>query len=130
MASARNALLNYNGFSPNQVIFGFNLAMRDVFHSNPPALESVALSEIVRMNLIALHSARREFQKCESSERKRRALRSNIREIKTFTLRNGDKDFYKRNNSKGWHGPGVKGVMAVVCHSGKLAVVCHSGTYV
>ena len=77
--SARNALANSSGSSPNQLVFGFNPAIPDVFESDPPALEPINSSDIVRKNLNALHSARREFVKFESEERIRRALRHNTR---------------------------------------------------
>ena len=67
--SARNALVNSSGFSPNQLVFGFNPAFPNVFQSDPPALKPVNSSEIVRNNLNAMHVARQEFMKIESSER-------------------------------------------------------------
>ena len=67
--SARNALSNKSGFSPNQLVFSFNPAIPDVFNSEPPALEPVTSSEIVRKNLGALHLARREFIRSESAEK-------------------------------------------------------------
>ena len=61
--SARNALANSSGFSPNQLVFGFNPAILDVFESDPPTLEPINSCDIVRKNLNALHSARRELVK-------------------------------------------------------------------
>ena len=59
--AARNAISNHSGFSPNQLVFSYNPAVPDVFNSDPPALEPAIPSEIVRLNLEALHRARREF---------------------------------------------------------------------
>ena len=73
--SARNAYDNNAGFSPNQLVFGFNPAIPVIYHSNLPGLENVTASEIVRKNLNALHVARQEFVRLESCERIRRALR-------------------------------------------------------
>ena len=76
--SAHNALANNSGFSPNQLVFGFNPAVPTVTNSPLPALESVSGSDIVRQNLNALHSARREYLKNESSKRIKRVLRHNV----------------------------------------------------
>ena len=123
--SARNALNNFSGFSPNQLVFGFNPALPDVFTSQLPALEEVSASKIVRDNLNALHIARQEFIKVESSERVRRALRHNVRASDVENLVNGDSVFYKRNDSKEWRGPGI-----VIGKDGKQVLVKHGGTYV
>ena len=77
--SAHNALANNFGFSPNQLVFGFNPAVSTVTNSPLPALESVSGSDIVRQNLNAPHSARMEYLKNESSERIKRALCHNVR---------------------------------------------------
>ena len=61
--AARNVLVHFSGFSPNQLVFGFNPAVLDVFHSNQPALEPVTSSQVVSENLRAMHSAREEFLK-------------------------------------------------------------------
>ncbi|CAL4095593.1 unnamed protein product, partial [Meganyctiphanes norvegica] len=45
--AARNALQNYNGFSPNQLVFGRNPAIPNVLECDPPALEGVTSSQIV-----------------------------------------------------------------------------------
>ena len=77
--SPRNALSNFCGFSPNHLMFGFNPAISDSFVGELPALEEVNASEIVTANLNAMHIARQEFVKQESSERVKRALRSCVR---------------------------------------------------
>ena len=121
--SARNALSNFSGFSPNQLVFGFNPALPTSFESELPALEKAEGSEIVVKNLSALHAARREFVRIESCERIRRALRSNVRKTNLGSISNGDEVFYKRNNSDRWHGPGI-----VVGRDGKQVLVRHGGT--
>ena len=123
--SARNALSNFSGFSPNHLVFGFNPAIPDIFVSDLPALEEVNASEIVRANLNAMHIARQEFVKQESSERVKRALRSNVRSSPVENLVNGDNVYYKRNDSKEWRGPGV-----VIGRDGKQVLVKHGGTYI
>lgn len=123
--SARNALTNYTGFSPNQLVFGHNPGLPNVLTSDPPALEPTSASEIVRNNLNALHLARQEFVKSESSERLARALRHTIRSSDKNDIQNGDEVFYKRNDSSEWHGPGI-----VIGRDGKQFLVRHGGVYV
>ena len=123
--SARNALSNKAGFSPNQLVFSFNPAIPDIFHSEPPALEPVTSSETVRRNLEALHLARRDFIRSESDERVQRALRHKVRPTRVEKLANGDNVYYKRKDSAEWHGPGV-----VIGIDNKQVIVRHGGTVV
>ena len=96
--SARNVLSNSYGFSTNHLVFGFNPAIPDIFVSELLALEEVNASEIVRANLNVV--ARQAFVKQESSERAKRALRSNVMSSSVENLVNGDNVYYKRNDSK------------------------------
>lgn len=123
--SARNTLTNYAGFSPNQLVFGHNPGLPNVYQNDPPALEITQASDIVRNNLNALHVARREFLKTESSERLSRALRHNIRSSDLNDVQNGDEVFYKRAGHNEWHGPGI-----VIGRDGKQVLVRHGGVYV
>ena len=122
---ARNALLNSSGFSPNQLVFGFNPAIPNVFSNKLPAHKSVDASAIVRDNLNAMHTARQDFIKCESSEKIKRALRHNVRSSSVEDVTNGDEVYYKRNDDYKWHGPGK-----VIGRDGKQVLVKHGGVYV
>ena len=123
--SARNALVNNSGFSPNQLVFGFNPAVPDIFHSDPPALEDVTASDIVLKNLSAQKVARQSFIRFESDEKIKRALRSNIRSTKVDDVERDDEVYYKRNDSNKWRGPGK-----VMFRDGKVIFVRHGGSYV
>ena len=123
--SARNALTNYLGFAPNQLVFGNNPSLPNVSTNALPALEPVVSSEIVRNHLNALHSARQGFIKAESSERLARALRHNIRSSDHEELVNGAEVYYKRNDSNEWRGPGI-----IIGRDGKQFLVKHGGAYV
>ena len=123
--AARNALQNYNGFSPNQLVFGYNPAFPNVLDSEPPALEATTSSKIVADNYNAGHAARREFLKNESNEKIRRALSHQVREDNVAELENGDSVYYKRQGEAKWRGPGN-----VIGRDGKQVLVRHGGTYV
>ena len=46
--SAKNALQNQGGYSPNQLVFGTNVNLPSVVTDMPPALEPSTSSEIVK----------------------------------------------------------------------------------
>ena len=64
---AKNSLQNCFGYSPNQLVFGCNTNLPSVITDLPPALNETTSSEIIRRNLEALHSARENCIKAESS---------------------------------------------------------------
>ena len=66
---AKNSLQNYNGFSPNQLVFGHNINIPSVLVDNLSALESTTSSDIIRKNMNAMHVARQKFIEAESSEK-------------------------------------------------------------
>ena len=103
---AKNSLQNSFGYSPNQLVFGRNVNLPSVDHDNLPALSNSTSSQLVRENLEALHRARENFVKAESSERIRRALRKNIRTYSEVEFVPGEKIYYKRKMDKDWRGPG------------------------
>jgi len=56
--SAKNALQNVHGYSPNQLVFGRNVNLPTVISSELPALDTKCSSDLVRENLDAMHKAR------------------------------------------------------------------------
>ena len=125
VVSARNALQNNHGYSPNQLVFGFNPVLPSMCENGPPALENRTTSRVVADNLNAMHKAREDFVRMESSERIQRALAHQVRPSMLEDMKNGDSVFYKRADSQVWHGPGV-----VIGRDGKQVLVRHSGIYV
>ena len=77
--SAKNALLNSYGYSPNQLVFGYNPNFPSVIDNKLPALQGVMSSKLIASHLNALHAARRKFIKTEADEKLRRALRHQTR---------------------------------------------------
>ena len=123
--SVRKSLDNHSGFSPNQFVFGAKPAFPNFFTSKIPALKPVSASDLVRETLNAMQSARVQFLKFESLEKVKTALEHNTRQTLLKDLQNGDEVYYKRNDSKEWHGPGV-----VIGKDGKQVLVRHGGIYV
>ena len=122
--SARNSLLNNFGFSPNQLVFGFNPSNPCVENSDPPAMEQPK-AVIVEKNLRAMRIAKEEFLKKDSNERLKRALKHNVRENKASDVVMGDHVFYKRKDSNEWRGPG-----SVIGREGSQILVRHGGMIV
>ena len=104
--SAKNALANVNGYSPNQLVFGKNPNYPSVLTSDLPGLEEWNNSDILRENLNLMHESRREFIKLESDERLKRAFKRQTRNIipaRSYVL--GEKVYFHKD--KAWCGPGV-----------------------
>ena len=121
----RNALQNCNGFSPNQLVFGFNPSLPNLYDGDLPVAERGTFSHVVAHNLNAMHGARVEFLKNESSEKIHRSLLHQVHATVVVKLQNGDKVLYKRKDGNSWHGPGI-----VIGQDGKQVLVRHGGTYV
>ena len=107
------------------MVFGKNQNFPVSLNSNLPALEGVTFSQVVADNLSAKHAARHAFILNESSEKFKRALTQQIRTSGDDTYTTGDLVFYKRENSKQWHGPGT-----VTGQDGKQILVKHGSNYV
>ena len=120
--SAKNALSNNSGHSPNEMVFGFNINTPTVLNDKIPALDSYTTSDIVRINMNAQHAARKNFIANESSEKIRRALRSKVRSYSDETYESGMKVYYRRQNFRGWRGPatvlGCEGQFVLIRHGG------------
>ena len=125
VVAARNALQNCHGFSPNQLVFGFNPTLPNVYDGELPVIERRTSSRIVADNLNAMQGARVEFLRNESNEKVRRALLHQVRGTDVDDLVNGDRVLFKRKDDDRWHGPGV-----VIGKDNKQVLVRHGGTYV
>ena len=122
--SAKNSLQNQGGYSPNQLVFGYNPNFPSVLTDLPPALNATTSSDIIRKNLEAMHSARKNHIEAESSQKIRRALRQKTRTYADESFSNDEKVFYKRRSWKGWRGPGT-----VIGQEGKIVLIRHGSFY-
>ena len=104
--NAKNSLQNIHGFSPYQMVMGKNPILPSSLTNKLPALEGISSSQLVADNLNALHKARQEYIKLESSEKIRRALRTQTRTHNNVRYISGEDVFYKREDDKRWRGPG------------------------
>ena len=123
--SAKNSLRNVHGYSPNQLVFGKNPNFPNIIDNEVPALEGLTSSEIVEQNLNAMHSARRNYIENESSNKIRKALKSQTRSYADINYMTGDRVYFKRPNSNCWKGPGT-----VIGRDGQQILVKQSSNYV
>ena len=123
--NAKNSLANVHGFSPAQLVFGFNPILPSVLSDRPPALSNNDYAEIISNHLQAQKLSREAFIQAESSERIRRALSHNIRSSGDIKYLNGDKVYFKRNDSKKWSGPAV-----VIGQDGQFVLLRHQSTWI
>ena len=126
---AKNSMLHHDGLSPYQIAFGCGPRLPSICTNQPPALECTTTSESVSKLLFKLNDARRFFIEADSSNRIKRALKSNVRyDNGPFVL--GDRVFYKRESDDRWKAPaiviGQDGAVVYVRQGGKVCKVHHT----
>ena len=120
--NAKNSFINVSGFSPHQLVFGKSVNLPSTMNDNLSAGHSD--NPLILEHLQALHSAREEFMKSESSNKLRNKLRKQTRHTREhFDL--GQEVYYKRSNDVKWKGPGK-----VIGQDGSVVFVRHGGFYV
>ena len=120
--SAKNSLHNNRGFSPNQLVFGRNPNLPSILTAKPPELRTHTSSKLIAEHLNALHAARAAFIQSEASNKLKVALSKQTRTATCKSYNLGDRVYYKRNDKKEWHGPGI-----VIGVDSKTAIVDHGG---
>ena len=103
--SAKNALADNKGYSPNQLLFGFNPNIPNVLNSSLPALEPCNYQDALYKTLTAMKDARKSYIQLEANERIQRAIKKKIRtNISSRNYEMGESVFFKRGTK--WRGPG------------------------
>ena len=121
--SSKNYRKKVHGFSPNQLVLGKNLNCPNICDDLLPALENKT-SEIVAKNLNALHQARQNYIKTESSSKIKQALRHQVRTYSGVMYNAGDLVYYKRKGNLNWKGPA-----SVIGRDGQQVLVKHGSRY-
>ena len=93
--SAKSALHNYYGLSPNQLVFSKNPNFPSDLIYKLPALEGKTSSEIIANHLNAMHAACKAFIKAEASEKLRRTIKAKTRVSSGIIYQPGDIVYYK-----------------------------------
>ena len=122
---AKNSLMNVNGFSPSQLVLGYNANMPSIMTDKPPALNELDTKEYIAEHLQCIQRAREAFLETERSERIKRALRYNIRTSVHNKFFSGDLVYYKRLDNRKWKGPGK-----VIGTDSSNVLIKHGSNYV
>ena len=77
--SAKNSLANVKGFSPNQLVFGYNPNFPNVLTNKLPALEPCRYQDKLFDTLKAMKEARESYIRLEADERLKRAVKKKTR---------------------------------------------------
>ena len=122
--SAKNALHNNSGYSPNELIFGYNVNSPSVLTDKLPALEPHTTSDMVRIMQNARHTAMKNHIEVDASDKIRKALRAKTRTYADEYYEPGEKIYYQRPSDRGKRGPatvlGVDGQLVLVRHGGQF----------
>ena len=103
--SAKNALANNKGYSPNQLAFGFNPNIPNVLGNELPAMEPCRFQDVLCKTLSAMQEARKSFIQLEADERLQRAIKKKVRtNISSIHYQVGEEVYFKRGTH--WRGPG------------------------
>ena len=119
--SAKNSLLNHNGFTPNQLVQGKNVSLPSVVIDKLPALQGTT-SDFMRRKLQIMNRAKEAYLQAESSEKVKRALRLKVRTHSDTVYRQGDKVYYIKPPGRRWKGPAV-----VMGQTGSKVLIHHGG---
>ena len=103
--NVKNSLSNIHGFSPYQLVISTKPKLPSVMSDRAPALTATPSSKAISNNLKALHKAREAFIASENSEKIRKALAHNIRTSGDIKYISWDHVYFKREDSREWHGP-------------------------
>ena len=104
--SAKNALVNVSGYSPNQLVFGRNPNFPNILNSELPVLEPCRYQDKLYETMKALNEARKAYIHLEADERLKRAVKKKTRtQISSEPFELGSRVYFRRNNL--WKGPGV-----------------------
>ena len=77
--SAKYSLINHDGFSTSQIVFGKNSSLPNIINDNLPALERATTLADLELHIATLYSAREAFIKPQTSGKVKIALKYQTR---------------------------------------------------
>ena len=123
--SAKNSLYNSYGYSPNQLVFGYNTNFASVLNTQLPAQNSVTSGELISSHLNSMHAATERFIETEADDFEEPSCTKQELPQVCFFYQNGNQVYYKKNNLRYWKGPET-----VIGIDSNLVFVRHGGEYV
>ena len=121
----KNSLKTVHGFSPSQLVFGYNPILPSINVNKPPKLSTDSYSCIITSNIEAMKKARQAFQQAETSERVRRALNGNVHSKRVINFVTRDKVYYKKLDENCWRGPAT-----IIGQDDQFVLVRHQSTWI
>ena len=128
--NAKNCLSNVNGYSPYQLLLGTNPILPSLY--NPyeaiTTLEDETPSKNVAEHILAIYNARKQHMAAEADQKIRRALAHKTRDVTSKDVKQGDKVYYKRDESSKWKGPATvigKEGKVIFIRQGGFVIRCH-----
>ena len=115
--NGKNCLMNINGFSPHQLVFGQNVKLPNIFHDQISA--GIPDTKTVGEHISALHAARKAFINAETSDKLHCALRKQVWKPRQYYKMNGIV-YYSWNIDDKWKGTGQDGPVVFLQHGGFL----------
>lgn len=119
---AKNSLMNIQGFSPNQLVFGKNPKVPQISTNKEGSLREKTPSTIVREMLNTLQKAREEYIAAENNNRLKRAIKCKVENSPCTLFKTDDEVYFRRKVDNQWIGP-----VKVVGQMGKTVVIQHGG---
>ena len=122
--NAKNTLTNVQGFSPSQLVFGYNPSNSSLLDERLKlsTLKTETTSKLVADMINARDTARKKFVQLENTSTIKKALTERVYAGRNKHYKNGDNVYFKREKSKSWQGPAV-----VVGQIDNIIVIKHGG---
>ena len=129
---AKNQLINVQGFSPAQLVFGQNGNFPSVMNSSLPGLEDIPESSVAALHVASMHLARQAFMEVESCQKIKLALKKQLRLPSQPSYEIGDSVYYHRDLGgkvvDKWRGPAKvigRDGQALILRHGSRVVTAH-----
>ena len=116
-------MINHDGFSPSQIVFGKNSNLPNIINDTLPALEKVTTSADLVLHIGTFHSAREAFMKAQTSEKNKIALKKQTRQTREKYELN-EEVHCQRDTDEQWKRPvkvlGQDGAVVFLQHGSRL----------
>ena len=117
-----NLQVTRRGFSPRQLVFGYQGVVPGISEGTPASMEPVEESDVFRKEFVNRQKAETEYRKVDANERIQKALAQQTYGYADMAYSVGDAVFFLEDGKSKWSGPGkvtgVEGTKIRLIHSG------------